>query len=565
MARTVSIGAQSFAELRENGYFYIDKTDFIRRWWYSADKVTLVCRPRRFGKTLTLSTVECFFSCAYAGRGEELFGGLDVWDDEGLRALQGKAPVVSVSFAKVKERDLDTAMAMMKRILRVAVRNHDYMSSSSELDDDDHAFLDRVSDDMDDATAVDCLGQLCSMLEKHWGVKPIVLLDEYDTPMQEAWLGGYWDSVVSFMRSLFNATFKTNTALGRALITGITRVSRESIFSDLNNLAVVTTTSNAYEDCFGFTQDEVFAAMDEFGLPDRENVRLWYDGFTFGKVTDIYNPWSITNYLNTGRLQPWWMNSSGNGLVSSLVRTGDEDLKVDFETLLQGGSVTKTFDEQVVFSDLDGDPSAVWSLLLASGYLKVLSYSILGDTTCELELTNREVRAGFDKMVRRWFSASSRSYNGFARALIEGDLKVANIYLNDVTFDCVSSFDAGARPGRRSEPERFYHGLVLGLLVDLRGRYSVESNRESGFGRYDVALVPLDANDPALVLEFKVFDPDEEADLADTVARAHDQICKKGCAAGLVARGIDPERIREYGIAFEGKRALIGCGGVGGG
>ena len=297
MARTVAIGKQKFAELREGGFFYVDKTGFIEDWWRSGDDVTLICRPRRFGKTLTLSTVECFLSMEYANRGEELFGDLAVWDDAGMRDLQGKVPVIFVSFAAVKRPELPAAIADMKALLCQAIRKHAYLLGSDAITADDRAFLGHVSDDMDDVVATTCLNRLCRMLLAHHGVAPVVLLDEYDTPMQEAWLRDYWDGMSDFVRSLFNSTFKTNPSLGRALITGITRVASESIFSDLNNPKVVTVTTPAYETSFGFTQDEVDEALDEFGFPEmREEVRSWYDGFTFGDISDVYNPWSIINF-----------------------------------------------------------------------------------------------------------------------------------------------------------------------------------------------------------------------------------------------------------------------------
>ena len=569
MARTVAIGVQDFGKLRESGAFYVDKTGFVRDWWKSLDDITLVCRPRRFGKTLALSTVEHFLSTRFAGRGEELFGDLAVWEDPEMRQLQGTVPVVMVSFAKSKGATLEDTLASMKRVLREAVRAHDYLRESPTLASDDRDFLACVSDDMDNAVAIDCLGQLCSMLLKHHGVRPVVLLDEYDAPMQEAWTGGYWDGMASFVRMLFNATFKTNPALGRALVTGITRVASESIFSDMNNPAVVTTTTPQYERAFGFTQDEVDAALEEFGYEeDREAVREWYDGFTFGNVADVYNPWSITSYLKHRSLEAHWVNTSSNGLVSSLVRRGDDGLKSDFEELLAGGSVVKRIDERVVFADLEEDSDAVWPLLLATGYLKVAGRTRnpnADSDDLELSLTNREVRAGFDGMVRHWFKSARRPYNEFTRALLAGDALTATRYLNDVTRACMSSFDAAGAASEATEPERFYHGLVLGLLVGLRGRYAVESNRESGYGRYDVMLVPNDGadaaggTDPAIVIEFKALDPyTGEQTLEDAVAAARAQIAERAYAASLAERGIGRARIHEYGIAFAGKRALVG-------
>jgi len=567
MARTVSIGAQGFAGIREGGYFLVDKTGFIREWWRAGDQITLVCRPRRFGKTLTLSMVECFLSLDYAGRGKELFGGLAVWGDPDMRELQGKVPVISLSFAKVKRPTLDETLTELKRVMRVAVRAHDYLNESPALGADDREFLESVSDSMDNVTATSCLGELCRMLYAHHGVKPVVLLDEYDTPMQEAWLNGYWDGMSSFVRSLFNSTFKTNPSLGRALITGITRVASESIFSDLNNPKVVTVTTPAYETAFGFTQAEVDAALEEFGMADmRDDVRDWYDGFTFGDVADVYNPWSITSFLDMGRLEPHWVNTSSNGLVSSLVRRGDEGLKRDFEALLSGGEVIKRVDERVDFRRLRTSPAAVFSLLLATGYLKVTSRSRRPDADADdlsLALTNREVRAGFDGLVRGWFCEEDTSYNGFVRSLLAGEAYDMECYLGDLADGVMSSFDSAARPSRNL-PERFWHGLVLGLLVELRGRYEVRSNPESGRGRADVVLAPLDGpggSDPAVVIEFKVLDPRRgERVLADAVESALGQIRDKRYAASLQERGIAPGRIRCYGIAFEGRRVLIGVG-----
>ena len=570
MARTISIGAQGFEDLRANGDFYVDKTGFVRDWWCSRDAVTLVCRPRRFGKTLNLDTVRCFLSREFAGRGEELFGGLDVWEGgtdgqrETMRALQGTVPVVALSFANVKQRTWEDCLAMMRQIIRVAADAHAYLAESPAVPEADRAFLARVSDDMDEVTAVTCVQQLCSMLRRHWGVAPVVLLDEYDAPMESAWVGGFWDEASGFMRSLMNSTFKTNPALGRGLITDVTRVSRESIFSDLNNLEVLTVSSGKYQTSFGFTQDEMDSALGEYGLAGRrDEVREWYDGFTFGGVGHVYNPWSVTKFLESGgEFRPWWANTSGNGLVSEVVRAGGAALKADFEELMRGGTVRKVVDEEVVFSELRRRPNAAWALLLAAGYLTspgpVPEFPTM--TPRPLVLTNLEVRESFDRMLEGWFADAEDDWDELARALLAGDARMATRCLREVTLYCMSSFDGARRPAKR-EPERFYHGLVLGLLAHLRGRWSVESNRESGWGRYDVALVPTDGaegSDPAVIMEFKVFDPEEERTLADTVARAREQIEEKAYVAGLVARGIAPERIRTLGIAFRGKEALVG-------
>jgi len=305
---------------------------------------------------------------------------------------------------------------------------------------------------------------------------------------------GYWKEIVEFIKGMFNATFKTNPYLDRAILTGITRVSKESIFSDLNNLAVVTSSSDIYADCFGFTEDEVFAALEEFGMGDRkEEVKRWYDGYVFGNRKEIYNPWSILNYLKTGKLATYWANTSANSLVGKLIREGNPDVKMIMEDLLQGKTYHTVIDEQIVFSQLDYRESAVWSLLLATGYLRAEQVTFnerTGKTEYDLALTNREVRLMFEHMIDDWFMEYTPAYNGFVKALLKGNLREMNHYMNRVALETFSFFDSGNKPSEKTEPERFYHGFVLGLLVDLRGRYTVTSNRESGFGRYDILLEP---------------------------------------------------------------------------
>ena len=578
MKKAISIGIQGFSGLREQDCFFVDKTNFIKEWWENRDVVTLITRPRRFGKTLNMSMQDCFFSNKYANRAD-LFEGLSIWQNETYRKLQGTYPVIFLSFAAVKAGNLEDAKTQIKQEIASLYEENRYLLEGNVLSDNERKIYNSTTIQMDDTMAQNALRSMSVWMERYYGKKVIILLDEYDTPMQEAYVQGYWDEFTSFVRSLFNASFKTNPYLERAIMTGITRVRypkcvkfaeqtsngsvlTEPIFSDLNNLRVVTTTSNLYADCFGFTEEEVFAALDEYGMGDKKDeVKQWYDGFTFGEHRDIYNPWSITNYLDERRLYPYWASTSSNGLVSRLIRTASADVKEKMEDLLNRQEIVVNFDEQIVYNQLDHNVNAIWSLLLASGYLKVQNIDYRGITLepwYTLDITNIETLSMFMTMFRGWFKNKDANYNDFVKALLKGSLKEMNIYMNDVALATFSSFDTGKKPSEKSQPERFYHGFVLGLLVELRDRYQIRSNRESGYGRYYVMLTPVTEVDDAIVIEFKVHEPDEEETLKDTVRAALEQITEKNYDAELLLQGIPADRIRHYGFAFEGKKVLIG-------
>ncbi len=564
MIKEIGIGVQDFSQLRENNNFYIDKTSFIKEWWDSGDSVTLITRPRRFGKTLNMSMVEQFFSVDYANRGD-LFEGLAIWEYEEYRQLQGTYPVISLSFARIKDTDYETTEYHIREMLMKEYEKHSFLLESDVLSDSEKRYYMRMKEDMKTLDVNMSLHNLSDFLSRYYGKKTIILLDEYDTPMQEAYVHDFWEELVVLTRTLFNATFKTNPYMCRAIMTGITRVSRESMFSDLNNLEVVTTTSDKYATSFGFTEEEVFAALDESGRgTEKEKVKEWYDGFVFGKHRDIYNPWSILNFIDKGEYNTYWANTSSNSLVGKLIREGTKKVKLSFEALLRGEKLICPIDEQIVYNQLKGNEAAIWSLHVACGYLKVLSAEKLDEIeegtnqNYELDITNKEVRFMFNNMVKGWFNNVEQEYSDFIEALIIGDVDAMNEYMNEMAFQVFSYFDTGLHASK-AQPERFYHGFALGLLVDLKGRFVVTSNRESGFGRYDIMLEPVNRDrDDAIIIEFKVFNPRKEKTLEDTLAVALAQIEEKQYEAELIGKGFKLERIRKYGFAFEGKKVLIG-------
>lgn len=510
MQKVISIGKQNFVSLRENDCFYIDKTDLICKWWESKDEITLITRPRRFGKTLNMSMLNCFFSNQFTGR-EDLFKGLVVWKKEKYRKMQGTYPVIFLNFSAIKGSNYEDARDGIIMAINEAYSEHRYLLESNELTDGERKCFEEldyyaknpgIKKQVANDTICNAVKNLANCLSRYYKKKVIILLDEYDTPMQEAYLYGYWKEFTAFIRSLFNATFKTNPYLERAMMTGITRVSKESVFSDLNNLNVVTTTSTEYETCFGFSEEEVFQALEERGMNNQKKlVKSWYDGFVFGNTHDIYNPWSITNFLGKKQVRPYWADTSSNSMIDELIRKASTDIKEKMEELLQGKEIVVNFDEQIVFEQLD-------------------------------------------------------NYNQFMKALLSDDIDAMNYYMNQIIMTTFSYFDVG-----QNEPERFYHGFVLGLIADQTDIYEIRSNRESGFGRYDVMMIPKIKETkkyPAIIMEFKVRNIKREESLEDTVQTALTQIKEKCYDAELYDRGLKKEEIHHYGFAFEGKKVLIG-------
>lgn len=555
----VGLGYQNFLDFVCGKRFYVDKTHFIPEWLASDARITLITRPRRFGKSMLLSTVRTFFDPMYADH-PEYFKKLQVWKDKDCRRLFGTIPVISVSFGSCKGNHFEQAMRGVTLGLYNMYIQHEYLRESPKLSEEEKAEYRRIvasfSEQRTEYVEVS-VQKLCELLYKHYGVFPIILMDEYDTPLLEAYTDGYWDETINTFRQLFHTTFKENDFFYRAIITGGTRISKNSLFSDLNNLEVDTVTCDAYSDCFGFTEQEV---MDAFKCQDIDTIRdvkAMYDGFTIGRHQAIYNPWSICNYMRQRELIGYWVNTSSNKLVGDIIRRHPVESKYEIERLMAGEKVHKRINEGITFQYLEGDENSLWSLLLAVGYIKAenIVRSVEG-IECDVSVTNREVMAMFKTEILGMFHNGWSAYGRFAEALLAHKMELMNEYLQTITYTSISYFDVADGPKERT-PENFYHGLVLGLIVSLRDRYRIVSNRESGRGRYDIAMYPLQENTDAFIMEFKVQDRKKETDLEQTAMNALQQIVDKNYEADLLAAGVPAERIYKLGFAFAGKDVLV--------
>lgn len=621
MARVVGIGVQDFEEMIRKDHFYVDKTLFIKEWWERKDVVTLITRPRRFGKTLTMSMVDRFFSLRYEGKGD-VFEGLEIWKDEQYRALQGTYPVICITFANIKEINYPNTRYRINQLIKEVYKRYDFLLEGDTLTEEEKKNYRMVSESMLEVVAATAITKLSELLHRYYKKKVIILLDEFDTPLLEAYIGGYDKELSAFLRSMFVSIFKANPDLERGIMTGVTGISRDSVLSDLNNMKVVTTTSEEYATAFGFTEEEVFAGMDAQGLGERkEEVKEWYGGFHFGRQKDMYNPWSVLNYMDTRDVKTFWANSGVNSLIGRLLCQGSREVKESLECLLRGECISFPIEEQIVYSRLEESEYALWSFLLANGYLTVKEHGAYGaqhgdtgkdhqgagsekdldgktveDRTSkskksrggkkgkhpvekaaaagtaihkeiaayeevqpgyELAFPNREVSVMFRDMVQGWFLKKASDFNDFIKALLCNDADAMNKYMNRISTELFDVFDTEVRPSGKEEPERFYHAFVLGLMVGLADRYIITSNRENGIGRYVIMLEPKNDTLDAYVIGFILFNKNRDLTMEDTVATAHKQMEDKRYEDLFLSKGIGPERLKKFGFAFQGKEVLI--------
>ncbi|MBQ3971565.1 MAG: AAA family ATPase, partial [Selenomonadaceae bacterium] len=497
---------EDFGELIQREYYFVDKTRFIRELLDAQGKITLITRPRRFGKTLTLSMLQYFFTLENAEENRKLFRRLDI-EGAGTQYMreQGTRPVVFLTLKDIRSDCWEGEREKFALRLSHLYRNYLFLLESPALAEvDREAFLAIWKKTANTSEMEDAITNLCCLLEKHHGKKPVLLLDEYDAPILSAWENGYYKEGIDFMRGFLGSALKTNPSLGFAVLTGVTRVSKESIFSGLNNLDVCGVLSDTYADAFGFTQEEAARLMEECGVGDKlPELKKWYDGYLFGQV-EIYNPWSVINFIKNGcKFQPYWLNVSGNSILHVLLEHVDEDRRKELEGLMKDSPVEAVIDEGVIYPDIHESSNALYMMMLTTGYLKAVEtdWDPTGEElpSCKLLIPNKEIRMVYRKEILGWMATKSDSIQlrHMLRAMVSGDAATFQNRLQKILTGIVSYHDAA------NNPENFYHGLMLGFAVLMSDSYRVESNRESGYGRFDIAFFPLKDGAPGVILELK--------------------------------------------------------------
>lgn len=549
------VGYDDFGKVIEKGLTFVDKSLLIKEMIDDRQtEVSVILRPRRFGKTFNLSMLRHFLAAeVYGKKTQGMFDNLKIaqFGNEYLQH-QGKYPVVAVTLKDIKETDFDAARLHLAKVLsKLFQENVDLLDSEKLTSTDKRNFTKILNEEGSDIDLQSSLQDLMRYLFQHHGVKPYLLIDEYDTPILSSYLADYYPQMITLLRGLFGTALKTNPYLEKAMITGILRVAKESLFSGLNNLKVFSILNSKYSEHFGFTEVEVENLLTLADLSDKAaDVRAWYNGYQVGE-TIIYNPWSIANCLyENGALKPYWINTSDNQLIKDLLKKSKLEFKENFEVLLAQGYVEEFIDEHIVFSALRNNPEALWSLLLMSGYLKPLSSEIREQGTyCRLAIPNHEVKNLYRQIIEEWLANGQgiRWYNEFMSALLNGHIDAFKNGLEKVMLQIASCHDVA------KEPEAFYHGLLLGFSVSLHNDYDIKSNRESGFGRFDMMLLPNDKTKLAIVFEFKVREKNEP--LEKTAERALAQIDEKKYTAECAKRGI--KQVLKIGIGFENKEFVL--------
>lgn len=552
MIKSIQIGASDFKELIEGNNYFVDKSLLIKEFIENGAKIVLTPRPRRFGKTLNLSMLRYFFDIRTKEETKNLFKGLKIEDEKEMMKLQGEYPVIFITFKNQKHISFEDFKDGIKMLLSNLYKEHEYLLNSDKLSEfDKNDFKEIILRKASIGILSEGISNLMGYMNKHYGKKVMLFIDEYDVPIQEAYLRGYYDEMIALIRNLLTSALKDNPYVEKSLITGILRVAKESIFSGLNNLEVNTILGLKFSNKFGFTEEELKNLLEYYALGEKsEDIKNWYNGYVFGGKV-IYNPWSVLNYIEKNKegFMPYWINSSSNDLIKRLLLKGDKEMKIELEKLIEGNSINKVIDDSIVMSEVEDSNQNIWSFLTLSGYLKaVKTENIEGILNCELKIPNKEVLIFYKILIKKWFqeAMTNQKYELMLNTLITGDIEIFAGLFKEFVINNLSYFDVSGK-----EPEKVYHAFVLGMLVSLSNNYEVKSNKESGYGRYDVMLIPKDTSKIGIVIEFKKIDDFLNTTIEEATTVALKQIEDMKYEQELVSRGI--KNIIKLAIVFKGK------------
>ena len=556
MKKRIQIGTSDFKDLIEGNNYFVDKSLLIKEFIENGAKITLTPRPRRFGKTLNLSMLRYFFDIRQKDETKDLFKGLKIENQRNIMKLQGKYPVIFITFKNQKHISFENFQDGIKVLLSNLYKDHEYLLYSDKLSEfDKNDFKEIISRKASIGVLSEGISNLMGYMNKHYGKKVMLFIDEYDVPIQEGYLHGYYEQMIVLIRNLLTSALKDNPYVEKSLITGILRVAKESIFSGLNNLEVNTILRYNFNDKFGFTENEVQELVNYYdAMENIESIREWYNGYVFGGQV-IYNPWSLLNYLKNIRegFMPYWINSSSNDLIKKLLIKGDKEMKLELEELIQGNSINKVIDDTIVMSEVEDSNKNIWSFLTMSGYLKAVNTELIeGIQHCELKIPNKEVHIFYKHLIEKWFqdTMTNQKYELMLNMLTTGEIEIFAGIFEQFVMNNLSYFDVSG-----TEPERVYHAFVLGMLISLSEKYEVKSNKESGYGRYDVMLIPKDTSKIGIVMEFKKIDDFLKTTIEEATIAALKQIEDMKYAQELINKEI--KDIIKLAIVFKGKEIKI--------
>lgn len=554
-SKHLPIGISDFKKLIEKNYYFVDKTDFIRQIVDESSLITMLPRPRRFGKTLNLSMVRYFFERTEGNVYRPLFDGMKIEQWADFDRYQGKYPVILVTLKDCKGKTFEETLEQVSIELKKEFERHDYLLNDNLSEANRRWYIQVMNLEASEVILRNSLDLLSNLLTKHWGISPVVLLDEYDSPIHVAYDHKYYDTMMNFMRGFMSPVFKDNTDIFRGIITGILRISKESLFSGLNNIDVDTILDLPLSTAFGFTQEETDRLLDYYGFSDSKvDVKEWYDGYLFGNQV-IYNPWSLLSYIRKGGvLAPYWVNTGSDVLLRNLIANGPTQVRRDMEVILKGGSLRYVINDKLSFPDLTNNADNIWSFMLFSGYLKASQYEMNERklATYRLDVPNHEVQTVFESIIQSWIGnnpGGNTRLQEMLQALINGELLDFERILNEFVINTLSYYDTSGR-----DVEKVYQAFLLGMLINLP-TYEVSSNRESGYGRYDILMRPKNLSQPGIVMELKVCSPEYGDTIETVLSSALKQITDKKYAATLRAAGVTD--VLCLAITFDGKRVWV--------